>query len=407
MLFSNPFIHIFAIWAFAIVACILVGFDLIHPYCWFSLSFALYNTAYTILYAMNYDTSAGYSSKNSLFTLIAMGIVLVIVGGEQVEKDKPFTREFTVNTKYNDIAFYVLAVLSIVFAFILLRRGYIGKKAMQEANDVFYSLGVHIIRWMLVLMVIQMCYTKCENKKKNFFYIVASLAAALLLGLFTGERDIIFRTVLLWIVIFFFFKIITRKHLFIFIPLGALMMILSVNFKYFFLRGEVNTNHSSGSLLYQFLMSDFYATGRNTQYLLNVRWTKGYWGFRLLFNEIARGNIPFVETFNPATWYNYNVYPGSFKGQAFTYVGFGYTMAGIWGIIIVFALLGLFIRFVYRNHNRNLYSLVYYIYSISIVIGCYRGTINSIIGMSLKGALVGILISVFLARFANKRRFQK
>ena len=79
---------------------------------------------------MNYDTSAGYSSKNSLFTLIAMGIVLVIVGGEQVEKDKPFTREFTVNTKYNDIAFYVLAVLSIVFAFILLRRGYIGKKAM-------------------------------------------------------------------------------------------------------------------------------------------------------------------------------------------------------------------------------------------------------------------------------------
>ena len=278
---------------------------------------------------------------------------------------------------------------------------------MQEANDVFYSLGVHIIRWMLVLMVIQMCYTKCENKKKNFFYIVASLAAALLLGLFTGERDIIFRTVLLWIVIFFFFKIITRKHLFIFIPLGALMMILSVNFKYFFLRGEVNTNHSSGSLLYQFLMSDFYATGRNTQYLLNVRWTKGYWGFRLLFNEIARGNIPFVETFNPATWYNYNVYPGSFKGQAFTYVGFGYTMAGIWGIIIVFALLGLFIRFVYRNHNRNLYSLVYYIYSISIVIGCYRGTINSIIGMSLKGALVGILISVFLARFANKRRFQK
>lgn len=407
MLFSNAFVHIFAIWGLAVIACILVGFDLIHPYCWFSLSFALYNTAYTILYALNYDTSAGYNYKNSLYTLIAMGVVLVIVGGEKVEKDKPFTREFTVNTKYNDITFFVLAALSIIFAFILLRRGYIGKKAMQAANDVFYSLGVHIIRWMLVIMVIQMVYTKCEDKKKNVIYFITSLAASLALGLFTGERDIIFRAVLLWLVLFFYFRVIKRKHLFIFIPAGILMMILSVNFKYFFLRGEVNTNHAGGSLLYQFLMSDFHATGRNTQFLLNAGWTKGYWGIQLLFNEIARGIIPFVNTFNPATWYNYNVYPGSFKGQAFTYIGFGYTIAGIWGIILVFALLGLFVRYTYKNYNRNLYTLVFYIYSISIVFGCYRGTINSIIGMSLKGALVGILISMFLARFANKKRFQK
>jgi hypothetical protein len=162
-----------------------------------------------------------------------------------------------------------------------------------------------------------------------------------------------------------------------------------------------------GNFLYQFLMSDFRATGRNTQFLINNDWTKGYYGLKILFNELIRGLVPFVNTFNPSTWYNNDVYPGTFKGQAFTYVGFGYVIGGIFGIILVCILLGAFIRYTYRHHTKSLYSLVFYLYSISIVSGCYRGTINTIIGTSLKGALIAILMSVFLSRFANKKRLVK
>ena len=406
LFFDSVSVHLFAVWAVAFIACWLVRFDLIHPYCWFSLTFCLYNTSYTILYAMGYDTYAGYSYHNTVYTLIALAVVLTVVGGEKVE-DELQDNITVINTKYNDLLFYLFAILAVVFAFILLRRGYSGKIAMKEANDVFYSLGVHVVRWMLVIMLIQMCYNKCVDNKKVIGYVLVSMIASVTLGLLTGERDMFIRTILVLLFVLFYFKKIKKKHLFIFVPIGVVIMILSVNFKYYFLRGEMNTNHMEGNFLYQFLMSDFRATGRNTQFLINNDWTKGYYGLKILFNELIRGLVPFVNTFNPSTWYNNDVYPGTFKGQAFTYVGFGYVIGGIFGIILVCILLGAFIRYTYRHHTKSLYSLVFYLYSISIVSGCYRGTINTIIGTSLKGALIAILMSIFLSRFANKKRLVK
>ena len=211
--FDSVAVHLFVVWAVAFAACWLVKFDLIHPYCWFSLTFCLYNTSYTILYAMGYDTYAGYSYQNTVFTLIALAVVLTVVGGEVVD-DKLEDNITLINTKYNDLLFYIFAILAVVFAFILLRRGYSGKIAMKEANDVFYSLGVHLIRWMLVIMLIQMCYNKCVENKKVIAYVLVSLAASVILGLLTGERDMFIRTILVLLFVLFYFGKIKKKHLF-------------------------------------------------------------------------------------------------------------------------------------------------------------------------------------------------
>ena len=400
---DNKIVHLIIVWGIAAYAAAIVRFDLIHPYCWFSFTFALYNTAYTMLNVFGYDRSAGYSTLNSIYTVIALGIVLLIVGPVKINSYQRIRNKIRVNFTLNNIIFQIFAVMTIVFAIILLVRGYSGKSEMIQERDIFFRLGVNIIRWMMVLMVIQMVSYQCSDIKKNSKYILVTLISALLMGLFTGERDIIFRAILLIVLVLFYYKKIGRKHLFILIPLGISIMIASVFLKYRFLRGYSNTAYlNSGNWIYLFLTSDFSATGRNTQYLLNNAWTNGYFGIELLFNEFFRGIIPFVSFINPSAWYNYDVYPGSFKGQAFTYVGFGHVIGGVLGVILVFILLGFFVRYVYRKSEKNIYSLVFYLYSITIVSGCYRQTLNTIVNISLKSVLIMILFSKILSKVSIK-----
>ena len=124
---DDPAVHVAAIWAVVIFAAAVVKLDMVHPYCWFSMAFALYNTAYTILYLMGDDTSAGYSSMNAVYTVVAMGVVLLIVGADSADMTVPLQRKHELNTTYNDLFFWLFAALSVVFAFILHQRGYSGK----------------------------------------------------------------------------------------------------------------------------------------------------------------------------------------------------------------------------------------------------------------------------------------
>ena len=399
---DDPAVHVAAVWAVVIFAAAVVRLDMVHPYCWFSMAFALYNTAYTILYLMGDDTSAGYSSMNAVYTVVAMGVVLLVVGADSVDASVPLERRHELNSTYNDLFFWLFWGLSVVFAFILHRRGYSGKKAMQAAGDMYYSLGVHVVRWMMVMMVIQLSADRCRSRRRTVVFLAAAMGAALLMSMYTGERDIIFRAVLLGMVLLFYYGVIKRRHILLLLPLGAGIMIASVYFKYFFLTGVGNDAYlDAGGLLYRFLRTDFHATGRNTQHLLNYAWTKGYLGLGAFFSELIRGIVP-GDFVNPSAWYNYEVYPGSFKGQAFTLVGFGHSIAGLWGVALVFTVLGLFIRFVYRNSRHSIYSLTWYLYSISIVTGCYRSTLNTVVNMSIKAVLLMVLVSRFFGEVRIK-----
>ncbi len=68
----------------------------------------------------------------------------------------------------------------------------------------------------------------------------------------------------------------------------------------------------------------------------------------------------------------------------------------------MFTVLGLFIRFVYRNSRHSIYSLTWYLYSISIVTGCYRSTLNTVVNMSIKAVLLMVLVSRFFGEVRIK-----
>ena len=70
--------------------------------------------------------------------------------------------------------------------------------------------------------------------------------------------------------------------------------------------------------------------------------------------------------------------------------------------MLVFAVLGLFIRYTYDHSRRSVYSLAYYLYSISIVTGCYRATLNTVVNMSLKAVLLMVLLSRFFGEVRVK-----
>lgn len=396
---SNTIIHIFSIWLVTLVAIIVVRANILHPLCWFSFSFALYNTAYTICYSMGYDISAGYSSLNSLYTLVAMSIVLIIVGTKSVDENKEFTKIVKIDKFANDKIFMILAIVSILFSLMLFNSGYSGKTEMQQASSLIYKLGVHTVRWMMAFMVIQMCSYKCAVLRENIKYILFCLTACFFMGLSCGERDIIFRGVLLVILLLYYYNYIKNYHFAIVLPVGCFFMIGSVYIKYYFLTNTFNNNYlEKGNWLYLFLSTDFIPTGRNTQYLINNEWTNGYYGVKILFNELFKGIIPVFDFENVSYWYNYEVYPGSFKGQAFTLIGFGHIIGGIFGIIVIFIILGYYIRYIYKKSRTSIYWLSYYIFSIPIIIGSFRATINTIINISVKSALFVLVSSYIISK---------
>ena len=94
---DEPQWHISIMWGLAAIAASLSRFDLLHPYCWFSCSFALYSSAYAIQYCMRPSGGIGYSRDNLLLPLTAMSVFLLTVGTEPIRIDcNSFLERFSI-----------------------------------------------------------------------------------------------------------------------------------------------------------------------------------------------------------------------------------------------------------------------------------------------------------------------
>jgi oligosaccharide repeat unit polymerase len=406
-LYDNPISHILALWLPAIIAIFITRFEITHPLVWFSSSFALYSTAYALLYILGYSNT-GYNKENILLPLVGLTIVFLIIGVK-----RPSSPRFHEKKNYNllgnknskKVMEFILLVLLIILSVcvvVLFITPFESKTDLLVNGNIFFTIGVYCTRFISFFCCFYMLLFIEIDKKKAKLIIFSSAILVVFFSLFTGERDTMFRFFVILIMTLFILRKISKKSIISLIPLGAIFLIASRYFKYYFVRGELKESLEEENIIYSFLTADFHAAGENLQVLLNNPWTESIHGYSLIAIDFISPFLPGGLFMNVGVWFNDVFYPNSYS-RAFTLVGQGYVIGGILGIIVVFLILGLGIKYIYSQITKNIYWLVIYIYSIPTVISAFRSTLGTVFTGVTRIALFSIAIHAFLFLLINNK----
>lgn len=396
ILTNNVLLHVISMWAIAVVAILIARFDFLHPYSWYSLFFTLYSTSNAILWNAGLR-DGGYNRWQILYPVFALIIVLLIVEPIKVEKADSIEPNRIIQGNVLKLVIFILTVLLLLFSIILHYRGYSSKEEMKAAGDLFFRFGNLFARYLTIFVLLYIGKMMSNNNHNSWKLIIFCGLSTLLFTLFTSERDVFFRFCYTILILLIAYSFIKPKHLIIVFPCAILGMVISVIIKSYFLRSNINIG--TGNILYDFLSSDFSAAGGNLQYLLENSWTKGALGIRTYFTELLN---PFIIGFSipsPDHWFNYEVHTGLYKGFAFTLVGTGYAIDGLFGVFLIFITVGLLIRLFYRNSNNSLVWLVSYIYLSSTIIFSFRQSLQTITNSMVVHIGIAILFCILVDRF--------
>ena len=327
--FNSIVMHMLAIWLVVFVAIAIVSFNFTHPYFWFSLSYAIYGTAYPLLLILGHTSVTGYTKENSILVIVGLSITLLIIGPNEINlhiNNKDYKNyllsNFYIHNKLLKFILRIGNILLLIMIVLLMEEGIQHKAYYWTNTSVLFTLSYYLTRY-LSLFLIMYIIISCKHIKKAIPLISLTIISVFIFSMFTGERDAIFRITLVFIVSMYFVGILERKHLPLLMFLGVLFLITVTNYKYYFMYGVVNRSFEGRGILYNFLMSDFSAAGENLQVLINNEWTKGSQSILLLIDEFISAIFIGYEHYDIATNFNELFYKGSYS-RAFTILGEGY-----------------------------------------------------------------------------------
>ena len=398
---SNIKLHICGMVLLCIGAVIASNFDLMHPYCWFSIAFTLYSVSYPIIYLIGfYGNRYGYSGDLMLLQWIALAVFLVFVSPKKKRK----INNFKINkiSTFTEIL-YILLYMYICFAIIgIINGGFATKGEIYATGNIFYKVAFRAAIMLTVIyayMLVQKCI--CKSKFDIKLVILTGLILCLL-TIFSGERDIGFKYIIITLLIAYRFKYIRNIHIVLLAPLFILLLVLSKKYKYYFLGGSLGVDSITiNNIFYHFLTSEFSSASRNLQILLNHKtFTQG------LFKGFSFINAPlrsfFVDTGSGCVnWFKDTFFESSLIGPGFTLVGEGYINIGYLGVILLFIIIAIFIKYLYKKSNENIYWLVIYIYSIPLYIYAIRADLSNILSPFVKHLLLTIGI-IYLFQWSTR-----
>ncbi len=380
---DNPTVHVLFFWMTTIVAIFICRFDITHPYFWFTAAYTLYSTAYPLIFIMGYPLEVRYTEENLLYSFLGMAILLFILGINSTDQNYISLNKdnrYKINFHSKKIISLIIILLCLVlFASLIYvaSSSYTHKNDMLGDRNIFFISGVYATRFLTVFVSLYVLLFIKSYKKNTAFLVLLTTVLIVSFSMFTGDRDAMYRFLIVLLLSLFIVGKINKKHIIILIPTGILFMVLSRYLKYFFVDGSINTNLTDQNLLYNFLTSDFHAAGQNLQVLINNPWTRGFHDLTLIVEDFLSAILPSSFFFNVGTWFNNIFYPNSYS-RAFTLVGEGYVIAGGLGVIVVFSILGLTIKFLFNQAQNNVYWLVIYLYSIPTIISSFRSTLSII-----------------------------
>ncbi len=391
--------------AACLVPALLVRLDVLHPWCWYGGFFALYTVAYPLLYMMGY-ANYGYDRQILLYPLLGLYTALLMVPGKSYSYGLARESEgFTVRTGVLNKFLYLLVALVLLGGSLYIsRRGFSNKKDIYAATGLLMTavFRIPLILSILIPMVVVDHHNRARKLPKN--WILLGFAGVAAITLFSGERDLIFRFLIIMFLLLYYLGVIKKRH---FLPIGALGLAalpLSAVYKYFFLSGQVSAGKTDRGFLYSFLTSDFSSAGQNLEYLVELTDSKGTLGFGRLFQDLVSLFSSGVTSLTK--WFNRTYFPNAKSGKGFTLVGEGYVIGDVVGVIVVFVIAGLLMRVFYRMSRRNMYWFSAYLYFIPLMIYSIRGDLSTIYA-GIINQILPIEIMIWALVTASRRRAER
>lgn len=399
---NQIWVHIIGLGVLAFGACVIVKFDIFHPYFWYSVFFWLYSAGYPILYSFGYYRSYDYNKTGIVLDWVFLSVLLVILPAESlVKKDTLFVNDKRASV-ITDFFSYFFALYLCVDMLLICQGGYSNKTEIYKHANTFIILGF-VIGYILILFFEFSLYVTLFNEEKIKAIHIISWITISGFSILTGERDYLFTILLVTVLIMFLYERISKKTLFILIPIGMILLPLSNTFKYYLLSGKEGTSFRLNHLLMEFLDGEFVSAGRNLQILIMNHCANYFKGKTLVYDivRIFSGN-----TFSVQAWFNDTFFSYSHSTKyGFTIVGEGYVNWGIWGVIIWAIIVGILIRVLYVQSCKNYYYMLIYLYMLPLFIYAIRADLANIFSPLVKYAFLGTLIVYIFQRTYISRIF--
>lgn len=395
---TDIILQIASFWMFYLFTIFIMHFDFLHPYIWHLGVSIIYYTAYPILYSLNFRVVYGYTNEPLfIFSLCILTFIVFCPGYHNNSQDLFFSKKTILEKNNKHISrslMHGMTILIIVAAVAIMALGYSSKVEIYR-NNIFISTVLTLVLIYINIYTLEFCTSLKLTRKVDIPFLSEVLLSTFAISMISGERDIMFRMIVVTTLMLYYFKMIKKKDvIIIFIAFIIVIVPMSTQYKYFFLRGNINAvDYSNGleSFIVNFLTGDFESASRNLQILVNNKDIT----FGIMHGKTFLSDI--LSIFNLANnsairWFQDTFFTGRSTGMGFTIIGEGLLNFGYFGAIFEYAILALFVGWLYKNHKKSIYRLFYYFSAIPLFMYANRGDFANIISPFVKHILLSALL---------------
>ncbi|HAS6050505.1 TPA: oligosaccharide repeat unit polymerase [Vibrio vulnificus] len=343
-------------------------------------------------------------AQSVLYQLVGIIVMITIFNIACVRRYNSSKNFFEVNAEENvgyksrtseRIVIFIVFFIIVIGGVLVFKSGATSKRELLDSNSGINSIIGYVVLFGLIAICLRALRVSRTMQLDPILYCFFILL--LVNMLVTGERDSLFRFIILMLFVFFDFHKRANFKITVFLLLMAVFVVpISQLFKSALLSGSIGVVQTGLELL---LSNEFVSAGQNLYSLI-------YFGVDhsvlFVFTDLVRAFTPSVllDSLNiqsTVAWFN-NTYrvENSFSGTAgwgFGIIAEGYLIGDLAGIVFVSFALSLFISFFYRRSFISEYYYVFYLCLITTSIYVLRGDLANLFSQSLK--INGILV-IFL-----------
>lgn len=376
-------------------------YGILHPISWFSPFMLLYSISYPLFIW----TSGGTSSQLDIVIPLCMATYVGFI--MPIAFLSPFrilVPAITIDPKiirkliFISIVLCILLVLYVIVLGVASKREFIDITRASGVGSAFLAFTLLSVFYAVYLLIkVQRIARGVRSRLGDAVVLGVAVFAILLIGYgATGERDYMFRSILLVMLILFSVKYHAKfRYYYLLGSVFILILVLPAtqSAKAFLISSSV-----SGAVfeVENIWKTEFASAGRNLLYLME-RGVNDYHGETFIWDVKRALNFIFPDQLSTGMWFNQTLRTffgdEGTSGWGFSLVAEGYINFGLIGPPILFLFLGLLSSGMYSHAARSQLKFIFYLCSIPVIIYVLRADLANYISLIFK--INGFIVLVF------------
>ena len=389
------------------MSMVVVRFDLLHPFTWFSPFFFLYSASVPILVWLEIREDIGSLHETIFLEWIALAVFMLVVGPQQ--RAPRFEGTISVDAR---ITAWLLSTISIAVSGLYLwhiwQANLTSKYEIALSTSIFAKLDPAFSVFAIAYAVL--VAGAFQRQRFPWALILFAVGWNALSFLLSGERDLVFR--IFWVTIFLYhalYREIPRWVLAILATSAIVLVPIMEDLKNVLLK-ETETAVMVNAMAVRVLNDEFLTASENLQYYLSRATFEPFFLGETLLWDIKRALLPWFmaqEGPDPQRYFNIMFFPDIVErggGKGFTLVGEGYMNFGWLGVVLWFAFLGWFVRALYVKALASKMWFLMYVVSMPLIVYIIRADFSNLLAQFVKHIAFPMLVIVLGQEILRRRQ---